>query len=226
MKKIGISAFDAVRDDSLFEGRKRVCLSKEYIDAIVENGDVPLVLPIVNDNNIILEQVKSIDALILSGGGDINPTLYRKDNLDSISIDDLRDAYELKLLECALKLNKPILGICRGLQMINVYFNGTLLQHIDNHNQNFTPDLGAHEIKVRGESWLEECLGKEIRVNSFHHQVIDMLGDDIIVDAISNDGYIEAISIPEKHVYAVQFHPEMMFKKDICFHKMFTIFYK
>ena len=191
-----------------------------YSVAISKAGGIPLLIPLgLSDEH--LEQVLSIiDGVLLSGGGDVDPETYGvlNDN-HSTSIDPDRDREEFALVERAIELKKPFLGICRGLQVINVVLGGTLYTNIPgqyskkiNHRQAASEQLGStsHSVCIVQRSKLEDILGtKKLIVNSRHHQGIKRLADKLIASAYAPDNLIEAIEIPD-HPFgiAVQWHPE------------------
>ena len=146
------------------------------------------------------------DALLLPGGGDMEPWRYGQENTASRNLDPARDALELDLLERFAALRKPILGICRGMQSINVFFGGTLFQDIPNHTQINGVDR-VHEIRTA--SGIFRTLGAE-RVNSAHHQAADRLGDGLRVGQWAPDGVIEAIYHERWPIWGVQWHPERL----------------
>lgn len=133
------------------------------------------------------------DLFIIPGGDDINPNIYHEENISSYNIDIYNDELDFKVIEYALEHNKPLLGICRGIQSINVFFLGSLYQNIDNHVKN------NHFIKYKNKYYL---------VNSYHHQGIKRLGDGIIPIAKAIDNQIEIIKY--KKIIGVSFHPEMI----------------
>ena len=140
------------------------------------------------------------DAYAILGGNDANPKLYSEENTASKEIDDLIDELDMKVIEHAVITKKPLFGICRGLQMINIYFNGSLKQHIDNHVET------RHLISKVSENSYFTSLEE---VNSLHHQTIKKLGDDLVILYESNDGEVEFITHKELPIFATQFHPEM-----------------
>lgn len=214
---IGISS--GLEPDSELNNYYRTTVSIDYTKSIIKNGGIPLILPITDDEEIIKSYVECIDGLILSGGRDINPYLYGENFNQGIGvISPERDDFEFKLLDYFYSTQKPILGICRGLQLINVYFKGSLYQDIKymgsslNHSQDFYPDLTVHKVKfIDKDNFLYKLYGEKISTNSFHHQMIKKLGDNLTVIGCADDGVIEAIQNKNhKFLYGVQWHPEMM----------------
>ena len=196
----------------------RTMVSLDYSNSVINSGGIPVILPITDNLEVIKEQVKYFDGLILSGGGDPDPNLYGEDCLQELGdITPERDAFELAILEEFLKTKKPILGICRGLQLMNVFYGGTLYQDIKyvdtniQHKQKWLADLPTHDINILENNILFEIFGKKARTNSFHHQMIKDLGRELTSIATANDGVIEAIQNKNyPFFYGVQWHPEMM----------------
>ena len=160
-----------------------------------------------------------LDGLLLSGGSDINPRNYGQERLrQSDSPDDARDELEMRLLQDALMADLPVLAICRGLQLFNVFYGGSLIQHLpdsDVHRQKANgAETGkhpaAHSIQVKPETQLARIMGSgEHQVNSRHHQGVDRLGPGLIVSAVAADGVVEGLEAPEAtFAVAVQWHPE------------------
>lgn len=179
---------------------------KNYKEAINCCGAIPC---FQQNDNIKM----SCDGLLLAGGGDIHPALYHQDITHCNQIEPQRDLDELRLIHYFKKKQLPILGICRGLQVINVAFGGTLFQDIpcaDIHC--YKPETGdqIHPVRATKDDFLYQLYGEVFTVNSAHHQGIDRLGEQLQVSARSEDGVIEAISCPQSHIYGVQFHPERM----------------
>lgn len=156
-----------------------------------------------------LPNVKKYDCLVLAGGGDIVPNFYGQQNLCCENVDEKRDKAELFLIKKFLTQNKRVIGICRGMQVLNVYFGGTLFQNVYYHSQQNGKD-GYHFVYNYTKSFMYDLYGKSCLVNSAHHQAIDKLGDGLIKACISPDGYIEGFYHKNLPVYAVQFHPERM----------------
>ena len=216
---IGISSSIIVDDSGSFAGYKRAYVNKDYVDAVVRAGGVPLIIPFTTNKEVIISQAQLIDGLILSGGHDINPYNYGQEPSQKIGeIFPERDIYEMILLEESKKRDIPILGICRGFQLINVAAGGTLYQDLSlipgnilKHNQVSNPTLKTHKIEIKKNSFISSIFGKETMVNSFHHQAIDKVANDFIVVARASDGVVEAIEHKTyKFLVAVQWHPEML----------------
>jgi putative glutamine amidotransferase len=158
-------------------------------------------------------EAKGYDGLVLCGGCDVKPFLYGQKVDGCRAIDDLRDAVEMQLIEQFIKQNKPILGICRGHQILNVYFEGTLFQHIktaEKHVRNVYGD-SIHIIETVPNSIIANLYGDKFFVNSAHHQAIDKIGKGLIVTSRSEkDEIVESFEHESLPVYGVQFHPERM----------------
>ena len=229
MKKpiIGISASMIYEEkDELFLGDKYSCAAYSYIDAVYKSWGIPVTLPILKDVSAIREQVKLLDGLILSGGRDVDPHFYGEEPLEKLeAIFPERDIHEMALIKSAIDLKKPILAICRGMQILNVTYGGTLYQDISyapeehiKHYQIGSPYQATHTIKIDKNSALFKMADKmEIeRVNSFHHQALKQVAKGLKVVATAPDGIIEAVEAENEDgifVMGVQFHPEMMFDK-------------
>lgn len=216
---IGISSSIIVDNSGSFAGYKRAYVNKDYVDAVIRAGGVPLIIPFSTDKEVIISQAQLIDGLILSGGHDISPYNYGQEPSQKIGETfPERDTYEIILLEESKKRNIPILGICRGFQLINVAAGGTLYQDLSlipgnilKHNQVSNPTLKTHKVEIKENSFISSIFGKETMINSFHHQVINKVANDFIVVAKASDGVVEAIEHKTyKFLVAVQWHPEML----------------
>jgi len=186
----------------------------------MENPEV-ISLSTTDDN---LDQIKRCDGLVLSGGRDIHPKYYGSNNLDYTdapeSYNEKRDDFEIAAFEYAKTNRLPILGICRGLQLINVICRGTLIQNLDKFDKNQThkgnPDK-LHQVKIQPGTILFDIVGHSNgEINSAHHQAINLLGEGLLVNSQADDGTIEGIEWKEKpgksFMLGVQWHPERMFK--------------
>jgi putative glutamine amidotransferase len=162
------------------------------------------------------------DALILQGGNDICPSSYNQQNLTAKNVAQFRDVFELSLIQVALQKQIPILGICRGMQLINISFGGDLHQHLEDgrwtshsvfNGGNDTDAVSLakmHEVDLLENSNLQKWLSKtKIKVNSEHHQGINLLAKQLKVEALSDDGLVEAFSTDNGRVLGLQWHPEL-----------------
>ncbi len=192
---------------------------KEITDALNKVGALPVVIPLSSEADA-KEYINQVDALVLAGGDDVDSLLYYEEPQPLIGeIEPERDAFELALIEEAWAQKKPILGICRGLQLLNVASDGTLYQDLSyyvdlevNHRQKTPWRYATHTVMIEKDSWMGEALGTEQAINSFHHQAIRKLGEDFKAVAWSKDGIIEAIESvdPTQKIMAVQWHPEIL----------------
>lgn len=221
MKIIGISgSIVKEQNQEAFLGYERSYVNEDYIRAVIKNGAVPMIIPFNTYDEIIKKQIESVDALILSGGHDVNPLNYSNQPREKLGQTfDKRDKFDFKLIEYALKNNIPILGICRGLQILNVYFGGSLHQDLSydkkiyiKHDQQYNPKSTSHTVELIEETKIYDIFNKDIiYVNSFHHQTIDRLADGLVASALSLDGVIEAVEHKDYNfVVGVQWHPEML----------------
>lgn len=157
---------------------------------------------------------KGIRGILLTGGGDIDPTLYGEENRGSKSVSRERDEFELKIIDKAFKEKLPIFAICRGQQILNVYFGGTLYQDLDmdrgiRGHQKRGKDDAIHEITIEPSTNLHSILGSNLEVNSSHHQAVKNLGKELKISARALDGTVEALEV-EGHpeIISIQWHPE------------------
>ena len=191
-------------------------LRRQYCDAVARAGGVPVILPPVLSEVEVAENVlDSIDGLLLSGGGDIEPERFGVYDYDASLVGEPspeRDAYELALARRAYEYDLPTLGICRGIQTIAVALGGSLRLDIPNHKQSLPRPEPSHEIAIVPDSLICALAGAtRDRVNSFHHQSVDRVPDGFVVTARSPDNIIEAIESPNRRFYVgVQWHPEHM----------------
>ena len=202
--------------------RKSVWMLPDYLEGIKAAGGIPVVLPIEMSEEDSSRIVETCDGFLFTGGQDVSPELYgMKDTTGTIIPSPERDRVETLLLEKALQADKAVLGICRGLQFINVFLGGTLWQDLPSqhpsdivHRQGKPYGVPTHKVMLNGD--LKTLLGKDIlEVNTLHHQAVKDLADDLIPMAVAPDGLIEAARMTNKRfVWAVQWHPEYMFKTD------------
>ncbi len=231
---IGLSGSLLTHKGKSFSGYLRAFTNEDYVRAVVTNGGVPFILPVSEDEEVIKKQVALLDGLIITGGHDISPTCYNEEPLMKLEETlPARDTFDRLLFKYAIEKNIPILGICRGFQMMNVYFGGTLYQDVSynkdiyiKHNQIDGPKIGTHSIEIEEDSKLYQAIGeKNILVNTFHHQVLKDLSKDLRVVARAKDGVIEAVEHKSyDYMLGVQFHPEMLFEVDSRMNNLFRQF--
>ena len=181
-------------------------LTVNYAEAVTAFGGIPY--------NFYRPEADAdrYDALILSGGADVDPFFYGQENTACFGIDKARDEAEFKLIEAFRKAGKPILGICRGPQVLNVYFGGTLTQHLptaERHQWTKTGD-NVHETDAEPGSFLASLYGTHFAVNSAHHQGVDRIAEDLRAVQTAPDGTIEACVHKDEPIWSVQWHPERM----------------
>ena len=189
-----------------------------YIDAIEMTGAE--VVPVMHDTPLdtLYPLVISLDAMIFSGGCDIAPVHYGQIRAPECGrIDPRRDQIELALADLVLGRNIPVLGICRGIQLLNVALGGTLKQDIPGHRVSESSDDPVwHEVRIDPASRLAQIAGTDhARVNSYHHQAVDRLADGLVATAWAEDGTIEAMEMPgERFFVGLQWHPEKSLHED------------
>ncbi len=207
-----------------------------YIDCIVNAGGVPILIPQLGNNPEYLRAILAkCQGLLLCGGRDINPLRYGAARHPTTEVsDDRRDESELQLIKLARDWKMPILGICRGCQLINVAFGGTLFQDLPSeapqmayHGKKESAVMNIdkrHGVAISAGTRLAAMYGKELSVNSIHHQGIRDLGKGLRAAAISEDGLIESVEADESFVLGVQWHPEIMWHNDKEHQKPFEVF--
>ena len=207
------------------DGADRVSLRLAYTDAIIKSGGVALATPPTTDVGYIEELVGAADAILLSGGDDVAPELYGEERTEGCGlVSELRDSFELVTVRLAAEKGIPTLGICRGIQIMNVALGGSLYQHLDGHMQKLCKSEPSHFVTVTG-SPLLECYGGRSRVNSFHHQAVKKAADGLRICAVSDDGCTEAVFMQGHPFFiGVQWHPEHMTKNGTGAKRLFDAF--
>ncbi len=205
-----------------------------YFEGIMQAGGIPVMLPLTSDPTLLTQFVEEYDGFLFTGGQDASPELYGE-QVDARCGEccSERDAMELKLIPMILAHDKPLLGICRGIQILNVALGGTLYQDLPSqryspveHHQGLPYDQSVHDVSILRDSPLDELFGiKSLSVNSYHHQAVKTLADSLEAMAYSEDGLVEAVCIPDKRfIWAVQWHPEFSFRVSKESRKFFTAF--
>ena len=194
----------------------------DYARAVLEAGGLPVNLPLDAEPDMF---VGRLDGILLTGGADIGPEKYgHAPETDDFPPEPERDDFELSLLAGAAEEGIPVLGICRGLQMVNIFAGGTLHQHIPVHAKFDQPTTHlSHAVEFASGSALADIYGASLDVNSLHHQTVDQVGDQLIVTA-THEGSVEGLEHESLPIVAVQWHPEMLptRKKDPIFSWLVT----
>jgi len=222
---------------ALTEEKLHFRLRRSYLDCVIAAGGLPVLVPVtlpLEDVRFLFEQSEGV---LLVGGADVEPAYYGQPaHPTTYGIDPDRDRVEFALVRWAVETNKPLLGLCRGLQVLNVALGGTLIQDIPSHNPNALPHdaetLGQprtallHEITVEPHSQLATLLQQHrLAVNSLHHQAIDQLASSLVATAYADDGIIEAAEVPTcRFILGVQWHPEELAPTRADMHRLFTAF--
>ena len=180
---------------------------KTYSEAIANSGGIPL---IVSDDRNLEQLADMADGLFLTGGDDMNSFFYNGDPQYCLTPDTWRDHLEIKLARLFFARNKPIFGVCRGMQLLNVAFGGTLFEDLKVRCGLDHPNQVAHMVHAQPGTRFANWYGEYFMVNSFHHQAIDKLGEGLFVTIHTLDGIIEAIEHETLPIFGTQWHPERM----------------
>ncbi len=207
-----------------------------YSKAIEEAGGAPVVLPLTNNVAVLDQFLARCDGILLSGGGDMGPNYYHPPLTEAekellVSVNNVRDEMELYLLQKLIDMDLPVLGVCRGIQVMNIAFGGTLIPDITLRNQDALqhqstkPEALSHGVHWNQTGKLTQLLGAGFeKVNSGHHQAIDQVADNFITVATSPDGIVEAIELPSARFFCgVQFHPERLLQAAPRFLRFFEL---
>jgi putative glutamine amidotransferase len=209
--------------------------NQSYVNAVESAGGVPLLIPIMKDFDSLHTLLGRLDGLLLSGGIDLQPSTYQEEVQATLTETDPElDKLELVLARWAYQENVPTLGICRGMQLLNVALGGTLYQdlatsyqsNIQHANGSLSRNQLIHPIDITPDSRIHQVLGADnVMVNSIHHQAIKKVGKGIVVSGVAADGIIESIEIPERSfMLAVQSHPEELFRDYPVWTRLFRAF--
>lgn len=181
----------------------------DYSQSVIAAGGLPVFLPLDVDPAHVIER---LDGVLITGGDDIDPVRYGAERSEHTQpSESTRDAQELALLDAAVDATTPVLGICRGIQIVNVHAGGTLRQHVPEHA--FLQEAGSveqHDVLVEPGSVLAGLYGERHSVNSLHHQSVDRVGAGLRVTCRSDDGGVEGLEYESLPIVAVQWHPEML----------------
>ena len=215
-------------------------MSQRYVLELTAAGAVPWVIPLLHQDPETLRHIyDQLDGVFLPGGVDIDPSTYHEDRLPSCGVADIaRDYAELMFTRWATEDRKPILAVCRGIQLVNVAWGGTLYQHLPDQYPSdpkhdcfpvggrYTRDQRVHDVRVEPSSRLSGILeAEEICVNSMHHQGIKALAPGLVPTAYATDGLIEGVEASDGHfLIGTQWHPEDLSAGDPLMHRLFRSF--
>ncbi len=216
---------------------RRFYIGRDYSEAIVRLGGMPVMIPLVDDADYIANLVAGLDGILLPGSDtDPDPEYYGEDPHPKLKkVVPEKDRTDLLILAEAEKRNLPVFGICFGLQILNVSRGGSLIQDIGSqvdsaikHDQGRPLERASHAIKVEGSGVVSTAAenAASLRVNSHHHQAVGRVGNDLTAVAWANDGVIEAVedSRPDRWVVGVQWHPELSWRTDSFSRSLFEQF--
>ena len=226
-------------DGSLvYQGRHINAQNSSYIKAIIHAGGAPFLIPVEARDEVLRTLFRQADGILLTGGGDIAPYFFGEEpHPSSSNVQSARDELEIALVRSAVEENKPLLGICRGIQVMNVALGGSLHQDIASqcrdagrhdyfYSSDYPRDFLAHAVRVEPDAKLGAALrGEQLPVNSLHHQALKEIPSTYRVVARAPDGIVEGIEIPE-HPFAVgvQWHPEELVASQAAARRLFLAF--
>lgn len=218
----------------LDERKESLWMLPGYMNGISAAGGIPVMLPLTEDSETLEQIAENCSGFLFTGGQDVSPEIYGYSaKYDNIVCCKERDNMEIQLLKHILKLEKPILGICRGIQIINCAMGGTLFQDLPSeknsaveHHQSPPYDIPVHSVSIEKNSPLYKLLHTQnLKVNSYHHQAIKELSPQLKEMARSEDGIVEAVYMPSrKFVWGIQWHPEYLYLNDEANFMIFSEF--
>ena len=198
-------------------------ISITYTEAVEKAGGLAWILPFTKDRDNIFSAVEKADGFLFTGGNDVDPGFYGETGISALGPSDPDvDRFQMAVLEAIMACKKPVLAICRGIQIINVALGGSLFQDIPSqfsaptlkHMQDVLTFDTDHPVSIAPGTRLFDLFGPEIRVNSRHHQAVKTPGQDLIITARAPDGVIEAAQHKTLPMDLVQWHPELMLRKN------------
>lgn len=229
---VGIAGNQLIRATDTFQGNQVTYTPQGFVNAIQQAGGLPLIIPI-SDPASASSYIQQIDKLILAGGQDVSPQLYHEvPHPKLMETNFQRDLFEKALIKEALKQKKPILAVCRGMQLLNVTLGGSLYQDLSlysdwsvKHDQFPTaPQFATHEVTILSDTTLANLLPPSYFVNSYHHQAVKELAPILKATALSPDGLIEGVESTEQKLLGVQWHPELTYHINPLDQQLFTYF--
>ena len=224
---IGVVPLYDIQRDSLW-------MIPGYLDGIAAAGGIPVVLPLTEDEQVLRQLANDVDGFLMTGGQDVSPALYGEERLDSCGETlPVRDGMESRIFQLCLERDVPVLGICRGIQLMNVLLGGTLYQDLPSqrptqteHHMSPPYDRPVHQVEIcKGTPLFDLIQTERMDVNSYHHQAVRDKAPALQTMAVSEDGLIEAVCLPERpFVWAVQWHPELSWRTDEKSRRIFEAF--
>lgn len=208
-------------------------INDSYVKALEEAGAIPVMLPTSLSPEKSVQALERMDGLLFSGGPDMSPLYFgQQPQPDLGSVDHIRDEQEIALFKAALERGLPMLGICRGIQVLNVLMGGTIIQHLGANRENaiqhkqLAPSIYPHHlVEIRGGTIVGKALGEgTIAVNSCHHQAVGQVAPGLTVSAVAPDGVVEAIESVSPWILGIQFHPERLYPRQRKFLNVFHAF--
>ncbi len=226
---IGIPAQADFREGS---GRPIYCNNRAYVHAIEHAGGVPVLIPMLHDLSLLESLLMRLDGIVFSGGVDIQPRYYHEEKQPWLGeVDERLDEMETHLMRRALQEDMPILGICRGMQLLNVALGGTLYQDIttefpgsvEHCRRELPRNALIHSVRIAEGSRMEQVLGtNEIWSNSLHHQAVKAPGKGVFISGRAEDGIAELLEVPGyRFVLGIQGHPEEMYTTEPVYASLF-----
>ena len=216
------------------EGKKSIWMLPGYLEGIQEAGGTPVIFPLTEDREELEQLCSLCNGFLITGGQDVDPAIYGETPIPQMGeICTVLDQMERQVLEYAIKEDKAVLGICRGIQYLNAMLGGSLYQDLNvqhpsktEHHMEPPYDRVIHQVQIIDGTPLHQLLQvTELGVNSYHHQAVKTLAPSLTVMAESEDGLVEAVCMPEKtYVWAVQWHPELSYQTDKYSRKIFESF--
>ena len=224
---IGVVPLYDIQRDSLW-------MIPGYLDGIAAAGGIPVVLPLTEEEQVLRQLANDVDGFLMTGGQDVSPALYGEERLDSCGEDlPVRDGMESRIFQLCLERDVPVLGICRGIQLMNVLLGGTLYQDLPSqhpteteHHMSPPYDRPVHQVEIcKGTPLFDLIQTERMDVNSYHHQAVRDKAPALQTMAVSEDGLIEAVCLPERpFVWADQWHPELSWRTDEKSRRIFEAF--
>jgi putative glutamine amidotransferase len=234
--RIGVAANILQMHDGYFIGVYRDYVNNDYVDSVAKGGGIPVMLPVIHNLADVKDQISGLDGIILTGGYDVDPALYGEETRQECGfIMREIDEFYVALVHAADELGIKVLGICKGAQVLNIAYGGSLYQDIASQCPNALKHVqqaprydATQTIQIKEGSFLYDVFGKEERVNSFHHQSVKTLGRGLKLTAETKDHIVEGFEKEDgTFMCGVQFHPEMMATfdhEDMI--RLFTMFFK